>query len=135
MSKEQSNTLEKDELPFFDESIGWISKEKKEQLENKKKFEKEQLQKRKELEERQKAKGLELYNGEWVKLGYVLKIKEKRLKRLEKEKEEKQRRIYELIGEGYNAVCKYCEYAYHRKSVESLKCPKCGSTDIFNVPK
>ena len=44
----------------------------------------------------------------------------------------KRRKGKKLINEGYTAVCLNCFYAYHKKSSQSLKCPKCGSLDVMN---
>lgn len=83
--------------------------------------------------ESQKLMGLIEFEGEWVALKEKEKIVSQREKNRERQTIEKEHKIQNLLSEGYTAVCRDCFHAYHRKSKESWKCPRCGSEDIENA--
>ncbi len=89
------------------------------------------------------------FGKEWRTPEEIKQIKEERKRQEEERKQqellekkleqkrqeaarEKQMEINNLLSEGYTTVCRNCMHAYHKRSKESWKCPKCGSLDVVN---
>ena len=79
-------------------------------------------------EQHQAQKGLQKFEGKWLQKEEIETI----LKERDIAKKERDERIQKLFSEGYNAVCENCEYAYHKKSSISIRCPNCKSINVRN---